>query len=84
MVISKTEVLKVVHHDEEHMKGYIHLIESVVTQQIEREIDLLTVSLIKRLSSVLQRLGDTLRFLVYHNERHIFQAENILRAMPPE
>lgn len=29
-------------------------------------------------------LGDTLRFLVYHNERHIFQAENILNAMPCE
>jgi hypothetical protein len=25
------------------------------------------------------RLGDTLRFLVYHNERHILQAENVLK-----
>ena len=25
------------------------------------------------------RLGDTLRFLVYHNERHILQAERILK-----
>ena len=25
------------------------------------------------------KLGDTLRFIVYHNERHIVQAQNILK-----
>lgn len=54
LIISKSEVLKVL-HNEKGMKGYIQLMESVVTQQIEREIDLLTVSPTERLTRVLQR-----------------------------
>lgn len=54
-IISKAEVLKVIHHDEDSLKGYIRLMESVVTQQVEREIDLLTISPTERLNRVLKR-----------------------------
>jgi hypothetical protein len=30
------------------------------------------------------RLGDTFRFLIYHNERHIIQAENIIKILSSE
>lgn len=54
-VIPKTEILKVIHHDEEGLRGYISLMEAVVIQQIEREIDLLTVSPLERLNRTLKR-----------------------------
>lgn len=55
MVISKTEVLKAAHQDQESLKAYLGLMETVVTQQMEREVDLLTTSPTERLNRVLER-----------------------------
>ncbi|HLP11569.1 MAG TPA: Crp/Fnr family transcriptional regulator [Flavobacteriales bacterium] len=54
-VISKTDLRNLIHSSEENMRGYIDLIELLVTQQIEREIDLLITSPTERLERVLQR-----------------------------
>lgn len=54
-IISKTDLRHLIHSSEENMRGYIDLIELLVTQQIEREIDLLITSPTERLERVLQR-----------------------------
>lgn len=54
-VIPKASLLQLVHEDTESLKQYIALLENLVTQQIEREIDLLTVSPSERLKRVLDR-----------------------------
>jgi CRP-like cAMP-binding protein len=54
-VLPKEAVLKLVHKDTESLQGYVHLLEAVITQQIDRENDLLTVSPTERLKRVLQR-----------------------------
>jgi hypothetical protein len=43
-----------------------------------QKVDLTKVKTAISLSKFIKlRLGDTLRFLVYHNERHILQAQGI-------
>jgi CRP/FNR family transcriptional regulator, anaerobic regulatory protein len=54
-VISKDQVQKLAYENEESQRGYIALLELSITQQIEREIDLLTASPTQRLQRVLDR-----------------------------
>jgi len=54
-VISKESLLKLVNESPESMRQYIHLLETLITQQIEREVDLLITSPSERLNRVLQR-----------------------------
>lgn len=54
-MITKEQFVALVNRGEENLKGYIGLMEILVTQQIEREIDLLTVSPTVRLKRVLER-----------------------------
>jgi CRP-like cAMP-binding protein len=54
-VISKASLMELVYEDQESMAQYIKLLETLVTQQIEREVDLLITSPSERLKRVLQR-----------------------------
>ncbi len=54
-IIDKDSFLQLAHRDINSLKQYTVLLESLVTQQIEREIDLLTVSPSERLKRVLDR-----------------------------
>jgi CRP-like cAMP-binding protein len=54
-VISKDVLLKIVNESSENMRQYVALLETLITQQIEREIDLLITSPTERLNRVLQR-----------------------------
>lgn len=54
-VISKADLVKLRNESNEHLRQYIELLESLVTQQIDREIDLLTTSPAERLKRVLER-----------------------------
>jgi CRP-like cAMP-binding protein len=54
-IISKDVLLKIVNESSESMKQYVALLETLITQQIEREIDLLVTSPTERLNRVLQR-----------------------------
>lgn len=54
-VIAKEVFLKLVYQDSECLKQYSLLLETVIAQQIDREIDLLTTSPAERLKRVLQR-----------------------------
>lgn len=51
----KEDLVKLRNESEENLRQYIHLLESLVTQQIDREIDLLITSPTKRLQRVLDR-----------------------------
>ncbi len=55
LVISKEQFMKVVEDSEESRQQYSRLLELLITQLIEREIDLLTTSPIERLNRVLSR-----------------------------
>ena len=54
-VISKKSLTNLVNESHENLKQYTALLESLITQQTEREIDLLITSPTERLSRVLQR-----------------------------
>jgi CRP-like cAMP-binding protein len=54
-IISKEKLLKIAYENAESQSAYISLLESLITQQIEREIDLLTSSPSQRLQRVLAR-----------------------------
>lgn len=54
-IISKEKVSELANRDFDSLTGYKHLLETVITEQIEREIDLLTTSPTERLKRVLQR-----------------------------
>lgn len=54
-VISKTELINLRNESDENLRQYIELLESLVTQQIDREIDLLITSPTERLKRVLDR-----------------------------
>lgn len=54
-VISKDNLLQLVNKDTQSLQQYISLLENLITQQIEREIDLLTVSPSERLKRVVER-----------------------------
>ena len=54
-VISKENVTDLVNARPENLKQYTRLLESLITQQIEREIDLLITSPTERLKRVLKR-----------------------------
>jgi len=53
--ISQERFATLVHTDADTLKSYTHMLESLITQQIEREIDLLTASPGERLKRVLKR-----------------------------
>lgn len=54
-VISKQDLLNIANESTESLKQYVALLESLITQQIEREVDLLITSPAERLNRVLQR-----------------------------
>jgi len=54
-IIPKNKLHDIIYKDAESMQAYIALIEGLITQQIEREIDLLTMSPSERLKRVLAR-----------------------------
>ncbi|MGG9971703.1 Crp/Fnr family transcriptional regulator [Ferruginibacter sp. SUN002] len=53
--ISKDKLLEIANENEESLKQYIQLLETLITQQIDREIDLLITSPVERLKRVLDR-----------------------------
>ena len=53
--IPKLEIVKLIHESDENKIQYINMLELLISQQIEREIDLLTVSPSERLKRVLKR-----------------------------
>lgn len=57
-VISKKNLADLVSESAENLKQYNDLLESLITQQIEREIDLLIASPTERLQRLLQRSPD--------------------------
>lgn len=54
-IITRAQCNALISAGEENLRGYIALLELLVTQQIEREIDLLTISPGERLRRVLER-----------------------------
>jgi CRP/FNR family transcriptional regulator, anaerobic regulatory protein len=54
-LITKENLLKLVYENEESVKQYVQLLETLVTQQIDREVDLLITSPAERLKRVLDR-----------------------------
>lgn len=54
-IIPKQEIVKLIHESEENKIQYSNMLEHLISQQIEREIDLLTVSPSERLKRVLKR-----------------------------
>ncbi len=54
-IIPKEKIMEMVHENSDTLKQYISLMESLVTQQIDREIDLLISSPFERLNRVLSR-----------------------------
>lgn len=54
-VISKADLVKLRNESDENLRQYIELLESLVTQQIDREIDLLITSPAERVKRVLER-----------------------------
>lgn len=54
-VLSKAALSDIVNKNIESLNGYNSLLETVIAQQMEREIDLLTISPAERLQRVLQR-----------------------------
>jgi CRP/FNR family transcriptional regulator, anaerobic regulatory protein len=54
-MISKAELEAIIYANSDSQKAYITLLELLITQQVEREIDLLISSPVERLNRVLQR-----------------------------
>lgn len=54
-MISKKKFLEFANRDSESLQQYIMMLEALITQQIEREVDLLTISPAERLKRVLER-----------------------------
>jgi CRP-like cAMP-binding protein len=54
-VISREKLYQLVNENETSLKQYILLLETLITQQIDREIDLLITSPSERLNRVLSR-----------------------------
>ena len=54
-IVSRTKLFEIIHEDTQNQSIYIKLLEGLVVQQMEREIDLLTESPLKRLQRVLER-----------------------------
>ncbi|WP_199140048.1 Crp/Fnr family transcriptional regulator [Pedobacter sp. ASV12] len=54
-VISKEQVIEISQASTASLKAYNNLLETVITQQMEREVDLLTASPTERLQRVLKR-----------------------------
>jgi CRP-like cAMP-binding protein len=53
--MSKDNLMKLVNESQESLQQYTALLESLITQQIDREVDLLITSPTVRLTRVLQR-----------------------------
>lgn len=54
-IVSRTKLFEIIHEDAQNQSIYIKLLEGLIVQQMEREIDLLTESPLKRLQRVLDR-----------------------------
>ncbi|MCW3162744.1 Crp/Fnr family transcriptional regulator [Chryseobacterium oryctis] len=57
-VISKEKINEIISNDAESLLGYARLLETVIAQQLDREVDLLTFSPSERLKRVLERSPD--------------------------
>jgi CRP-like cAMP-binding protein len=55
LVLSKQEFYNYVNHNEESLNNYISFLENLITQQIDRELDLLVSSPVERLNRVIKR-----------------------------
>lgn len=54
-MIPKKVVEEIVYRDRENLIGYIGMLETVIVQQMDREVDLLTVSPVERVRRVTER-----------------------------
>ena len=54
-VISKEDLARLVNENSENLRQYTNLLETLISQQIDREIDLLITSPTERLNRVLKR-----------------------------
>lgn len=61
--IPKSDIMELAHRDLQSLAEYTRLIEFLVTQQIDREIDLLISSPSERLNRVLQRSPDVFQHI---------------------
>lgn len=57
-------------------REFLHIINKSQQVDINRKGIPITITTLIKL-----KLGDALRFIVYHNERHIYQAENVLKEL---
>jgi hypothetical protein len=64
-------VLQFIHQQEKMLK----LLETASTKNLTKIKTAITLPLLKF------RLGDTFRFVIYHNERHIVQAQKVLKSL---
>lgn len=62
-IMERKQFLELVNQNADTQKQYIALLELLVTQQIEREIDLLTVSPVERFNRVLERSPDVFQHI---------------------
>jgi hypothetical protein len=53
----------------------LKLLETASTKNLTKIKTAITLPLLKF------RLGDTFRFVIYHNERHIVQAQKVLKSL---
>jgi CRP/FNR family transcriptional regulator, anaerobic regulatory protein len=75
-IIPKSGFMEFIHRDENHLKLWIHILEDLVIQQIEREKDLLMASPKERFERVLKRSPQLFQEIP---NRHI---ANYLRMTP--
>ncbi len=54
-MVTKEQIEAIVYKDQDSMKAYISMLETLLTEVMEREIDLLTVSPVERMQRVLKR-----------------------------
>lgn len=58
-----------------HQQALLRLLQTAQTKNLTKIKTSITLPLLKF------RLGDTFRFVIYHNERHVVQAKNILNNL---
>jgi len=74
-IYTKLDSKKVLNNFITHQEELLDLLEEAKDKNLTKIKTSLTLPLLKF------RLGDTFRFVIYHNERHILQAKNILKTV---
>ncbi|SEB35850.1 DinB superfamily protein [Tenacibaculum sp. MAR_2009_124] len=74
-IYSKLDSEKVLSEFLNLQKELLDLIEKAKTKNLTKTKTSITLPLLKF------RLGDTFRFVIYHNERHVVQAKNVLKQL---